>query len=297
MKALLIFAITIFSTSVHAANSNCVGSKSNELVELSTAAQEIQDNASTDLRQEVDRSKDEFKQLNAIGMISVDGQNYDGSAWLLDSCHVLTNAHVAYREDEAMKDGKDIFFSVGQTNDKSHPFIHEMLRGRVIGHGNYERTVATKNSDWVVIKLDQKIEDEKIDSVKMVQVDPAQMRDLKYSTAGFPADKSRKDNYSKMFGDLDCKIIGISVYGYALHNCQTNGGQSGSPILFKSPKDGRYYAFSMVSGGAKGSSGLNKTTDPNLANSAVSFHSGESFQVETDGDKIAKAIKNNPCSP
>src|ERR1700675_4394199 len=50
-----------------------------------------------DMRVPIDRRSEKYKQLNAVG-IFVEDNKLVGTGFLVDSCHVLTNAHVAYKE-------------------------------------------------------------------------------------------------------------------------------------------------------------------------------------------------------
>lgn len=290
MKTIILIAITILTTSAKAYN--CANSKKSDFVQLSAAAHEIQDKAAEgDLRQEVDRSTGEFKQLNGIGIISVDGKKYDGSGFLVSPCHVLTNIHVVFDQQPAVK-GKNVFFSVGQTGSATQPFLKTNVSGLVVAHGTSDDSIS---SDWVVIKLSKPVGND-VRYVPMYQMDSAQMVKHHVITAGFPADLATRDNnLSKMYGDLDCKVIGMNGFGHISHTCQTTGGQSGSPMVIKSPKDGKYYAIGMATAKHHGSSGLEKTADPNEATTAVNFESGKRYGVTSEGDMIVAAINANKC--
>lgn len=291
MKTIILIAITVLTTSAKAGN--CAGSKKNDLVALSAAAQEIQDSASQDLRQVVDRASSEYKQLNPIGIISVNGKTFDGTGFLVSPCHVLTNAHVVFEDPKKARNGTTLFFFAGQTGSAQKPFSQTDVQGTVIDHGNIDGTFNTTNSDWVVVKLSKSIGND-IGYISINQMDSAKMAQRQVVTAGFPVDRTNNGkDFSQMFGDLNCKVIGVSGFAYITHTCQTTGGQSGSPILAKAP-NGRYYAIGMVDGGHSGKS-LTKTEDPDKANTAVSFESGKPYNIDSEGDKIQAAINANQC--
>ncbi|MGZ8943542.1 MAG: trypsin-like serine peptidase [Methylobacter sp.] len=268
----------------------------NFCIELSAAAQDLINKTDTDLRQEISRDNPEYQQLNAIGMISFNGK-YQGSGFLVSPCLVLTNIHVAYSKNESLKSGKTVQFSVGQTGSFSQAFKHEKINSQVVEHGTYDRSEQDTNSDWALVKLSQKITD--INFIKLYQMPSSASYNHKIITAGFPSNRAAESNYSKMYGDIDCKIIGTSGWGYILHTCQTTGGQSGSPILAKG-KDGLYYALGMVGGNRRNEqgvpqSGLEKSEDPNQAHRALSFESGKPYNIIVQGDEIKSAISKYNC--
>jgi len=287
-------------------NIEAIKSASNELVKLSSNGDEEPAARTTDERVAVDRNSEEFKQLNAIGVVTHTKQSFMGTGFMVSPCLMLTNNHVAYdrHEKETPVLGKELYFSVGQTGSKTRPFKYQKVNGKVIEfNSDYDGSTQSTNFDWALVKVD-KVKDEnenlvnlgdKIGFIKIAQISIQTMvKQKKLVTAGYPGMKVVKENYSKLYADLNCKIYAESAFGYVDHNCQATGGQSGSPILAKG-KDGNLYAVSMISGMAKTNDGLDRANDSKNSKVSVAFDSGKDFNFVTEGDKIVAAIKANKC--
>ncbi|MGZ3806025.1 MAG: trypsin-like serine peptidase, partial [Pseudobdellovibrionaceae bacterium] len=293
MKAFVLIASMMFAASVQA--STCED-KNNLRIIASTAA-EIKDQTVKDERIVIDRTKGDFKDLNGIGVVTLPHQKGWGSGFLVSPCLVLTNLHVLYETKNSKTPRSDAEFSVGQTGSAKNPFSYPLIPGKVVAKGDYkgEEHGESSNSDWAVIKLSKSVGNS-VGYIKLYQMSLEAMGNRPVITAGFPADKSEEGkDVSQLYGDNKCKILGFSVFSYIFHTCQTTPGQSGSPLLTQSPKDGKFYAIGMVDGVAPGSTGMARSVDPDKANIAVAFDSGKEFGVVSDGDKIVAAIKANKC--
>lgn len=281
MKTIILTTLMVITTSTAFAGKDCGSSNSIQL--LSSAAEDIAAQAAKDERVVVDRTSAQYKQLNAIGKVEADGQNFYGTGFLVDACHVLTNNHVVYKDPKSAKKGTEVKFTIGSTE----------VSGKTIDNGGFENTRETQNSDWAIVRLSKPL-GATYGYIPMYQMDMQKMNGLGVITAGFPGSKTNggKD-LSKIYGDLNCKVTGTSGFGYSLHTCQATGGQSGSPVMAKG-NDGKYYAVAMISGN-KGFN-MDRTEDPDKANVAVNFTSGKSLGVATEGDKINAALKADPCN-
>lgn len=289
MKTTILTTLMILTVStVHA--KNC-GTEISQLRGLSSAAAEIRAQAVKDERIVIDRTSAEFKQLNAIGAVTPLDMKSFGSGFMVDSCHVLTNHHVVFEKASQAKLGTNIKFSVGQTNLKGKQFSHLLMEGKIIAFGDYDGTNISENADWAIIKLSKPV-GEDVGSIPIYQMDIKQMAGQKIITGGYPGNRTNEGaDLSRIYGDLNCKIVATGIVGNSYHTCQTSDGQSGSPLLAKSPKDGKYYAIAM----ADRRLDMTRSEDPNIANIAVNFTSGKKYDVISDGDKIMAALKADKC--
>lgn len=291
MKTMILTTMMMIATSTAFAGKECGGKDSLRI--LAATADQISTKLENDTRVEVDRSSANYSQMNAIGVVQPANQKAYGTGFMVDSCHVLTNSHVAFNNHVSGDVGSKTYFSVGQTGSKQSPFKHADIEGKVIAKGNYDRTVSKTNGDWVVIRLSKSIKD--VSSIPMYQMDSAVMKGKDVMTVGFPGDLSDDGkDLSKAHGDLNCKLDGMSVYGFQFHKCTATTGQSGSPVMAKG-NDGKYYAIAMISGDAtfeKDNSDKKVTRDM-----AVNFTSGKKVNVISQGDKIMAAIAADaPCN-
>jgi hypothetical protein len=245
-----------------------------------------------DERVVLDRTVPEYRQLNAIGVVTPIKMESYGTGFLVDMCHVLTNHHVVFEEASDARLGYQTKFSVGQTTDKKAQFRHVLVNGAVIAFGNYDGSNASENADWVIIELDQSL-GKSVGFITIYQMTLQKMFGRSVITAGFPGNRTRNGaDLSNLYGDLNCKIFGTGLYGNSYHTCQTTHGQSGSPILAKG-NDGKYYAIAI----ADRRFDMTRSQDSNIGNIGVSLDSGLNVDVVSDGDKIVAALKANPCTP
>lgn len=285
-KLLLILSLTVFS----------ICARSQFLSKTDGAEQEN----SIDERMPVNRSAKEFRELNAIGGVSRDGNKIIGTGFLVSPCHVLTNIHVAFMDPLQAKDKSSVYFSVGQTGSFMKPFAEDHIPGEIVAHGKYDGTFRSANEDWVVVRLSKSI-GASVGYFPIMQTTPSVVKNLNVLTAGFPATKTDKYGFSSIWADLSCRILGVTGYGYASHTCQTSGGQSGSPILAKG-MDGRLYAVGMIQGvhGNHPLRGLDRAEDIENANISVSFYHGSlpsSSESTSSGERIKKTIETFSCNP
>ncbi|MGZ3745301.1 MAG: trypsin-like serine peptidase [Pseudobdellovibrionaceae bacterium] len=293
MKALFLIASMMFAASVQASTRE---DKNNLRIIASTAA-EINDQTVKDERIVINRTKGDYKDLNGIGVVTLPHQKGWGSGFLVSPCLVLTNLHVLYETENSKTPRSEAEFSVGQTGSAKNPFLKTLIPGKVVAKGDYKGKEhgESTNGDWAVIKLSQSVGNS-VGYIKLYQMSLEAMNNRPVMTAGFPAAMMNDGkDFSQMYGDNKCKILGFSVFGYIFHTCQVTPGHSGGPLLATSPKDGKLYAIGMVGDGAPGSTGMDRSEDPDKANIAVAFDSGKEFGVVSDGDKIVAAIKANKC--
>ncbi|HPI40726.1 MAG TPA: trypsin-like peptidase domain-containing protein [Pseudobdellovibrionaceae bacterium] len=274
---------------------NILKESRNEIVRYSSeGASEITD----DRRVAIDRTSEEFKQLNAIGLVTHTKQKFSGTGFMVSPCLMLTNNHVAFDDPdkEIPQIGKEVMFSVGQTGSKNNPFQYIKVKGKVINfNSKYKNASEATSSDWALVKMN-KIKDEngtnvnlgnKVGYLEIEQIPQNELLKMNgLITAGFPGEKIKND-LSKAYADLNCKVTSSAGFGQVFHSCQTTPGQSGSPILGKAD-DGKYYVLSMVSG-------LVRSSGRTSSNLSVVFESGENYNFESNGDKIISTIDSNKC--
>lgn len=287
MKLALILTSIMITSTPALANENCANDASS-LKEIASAAAEISTTAVRDYREVVNRKSSEFSQLNAIGIVSKNGKSFDGTGFMVSECVMLTNKHVVNKDRESIRHGEEVTFKVGQSGSKSAPFTHSS-KGRVIAFGSEN----TRAYDWALVKLDKSIGKE-VGHIQIYQMEDRDHMRKAIVTAGFPYDKtSRGTNFSNIYGDLDCKSQGAGSEGEFVHTCQTTGGQSGSPLLMKSAKNGKYYAIGMVQGVF--GSGMDRGNSIESYNTGVSFASGKKNNLVTSADEIVEALSKTTC--
>lgn len=314
MKVLVLAALFMIASNGQAASTCLNLKKENNLKQLINFASETKPEfeSQPDLSSMVviDRTKSQYTQLNGIGIVTVPGENWYGTGFLVSPCHVLTNVHVVYNESEYevkdpqdhrdLKIGKKIQFSVGQTDSTNYQFSNSNIDGKVVAVGKYNGFSSTTNRDWVVIKLSTPVGRE-VGYIKFFQMTLKNMNNRAVITAGYPGARTNYGaNLKNIYGDLNCKMDGADIDGYVFHTCKTGRGSSGSPILALNPKDKKYYAIGMVKGHEGGTLTLNgvpakQTEKTTNRNTAVSFDSGKAIGMVTDGDEIAQAIIANKC--
>jgi hypothetical protein len=86
----------------------------------------------------------------------------------------------------------------------------------------------------------------------------------------------------------------MSAFGFVYHNCFNTPGDSGDPLLARSPKNGKLYAIAMNAGS---NLGLDEETAKFFEgeDEGVNFASGKRYDVVSEGDKIKAAIETAPC--
>jgi V8-like Glu-specific endopeptidase len=262
-----------------------------------------------DKRIPIDRRDEKYKQLNAVGIFLQDNR-LAGTGFLVDSCHVLTNAHVAYIEFASshiidvnrlhLDEHKSMTFAVGASDKAPKGFKYE-IDGNVIAHGNTDGSAQDTENDWAVVKLVASLPTD-FPIIPMVQISDKQTKDLRLISVGYPANRTnRGTDFTYLYGDLNCRVVGNMGEGHFAHNCQGTGGNSGGPLLITDP-NGFYRAAGMVSGHHFDKTGLEKPNNFEVAQTGVSFGPGlPSYPqygmaaVPSEGDKILKAIKDSPC--
>jgi V8-like Glu-specific endopeptidase len=265
-----------------------------------------------DKRVPIDRLDEKYKQLNAVG-IFVQNNKLAGTGFLVDSCHVLTNAHVAY--EELARDSTDhspspidvdnlhldkhkkMEFRVG-ISDKYPKGFRFKIEGKVIERGNPASDGfggQNPNGDWAVVKLDSMLPAD-FPSIPIVQQSWKEVRNLPVISVGYPANRTnRGTDFSYLYGDLNCSIIAEnSLTGYYSHDCQMTGGNSGGPLL-KAEPNGFYRAVGMSSATLGDQTGLERPDTFKEGHYGVGFGQWANRKFESESDKILKAIKDSPC--
>lgn len=269
---------------------------------FSVAAVDSTSDIADDRRVAIDRTSEKFKQLNAIGLVTHTKQEFLGTGFLVSSCVMLTNHHVAFDDPdkEVPEAGKTLYFSAGQTGLKSNPFKCSKVEGKVIDFNKrYKNAISTTGYDWALVKVD-KVRDEngkmanlgdKVGFIEIYQASTSELVEMNgLVTAGFPSDKTKYDK-SYIYGDTDCRVKHSSGTGQVVHSCQTSHGQSGSPILAQAD-DGVYYAVSMVSASIRSFSKYEN--NKNIPEVSVIFDT-VADSILSDGDRIVNKIKSIKC--
>jgi V8-like Glu-specific endopeptidase len=197
-------------------------------------------------------NNDDGSFLDAVGAVWPYALNrvtlgYSASTgFLIDQCHVLTNMHVVYTDDDVTDApvGKSVWFAVGQTDGNGDKGALQGLRfllsGTVVAHGNtiiVGRQVQDPDSDWAIIHLAANV-DRSIAPMTITAVDTAQLqRNIKLSVAGFPADHRQRRSDGLNLKDLwvaDGQVVGVrqaSAFGALVETTiQTTRGNSGGPL-------------------------------------------------------------------
>lgn len=262
-----------------------------------------------DKRVPIDRRSEKYKQLNAVGAF-FESDRLIGSGFLLDKCHVLTDAHVAYEEFASNKiidvdkvhvdEHKRLLFAVGVSSKYPKGFVYG-IEGAVITHGTTDGSVEDSSEDWALIKLDRSLPSD-FPTIPIFQVPDIQATGFSLIGVGFPADRTnRGTDFSFLYGDLNCRIVANMGESYYAHNCQATGGDSGGPLLIVR-QNGSYSAVGMMTGRHAKMTGLEKSDNYKEASVAVSFGPGVPSDpqnglegVLSPSDEILKAVKDSPC--
>ena len=257
------------------------------------AASSIVEFGPPDLRVAINRFSPQFRSLNAVGALWRERDAYAGTGFLVSPCLVLTNYHVVFAKTAVAGTGVPLYFSVGQSIDSGRPFALRGVPGRVVAFGNYHFGAATYKSDWALIKLSRSI-GHGVGYLPLSQLEASDLQGQSVATAGFPLSKTRGGReMSALWGDVKCQLIGFSELGFMYHNCQSERGQSGSPIVARNPVSGQIEAVAMVRGSQR--HGMEKSTNLAIANTAVAFVPSKG-DVLNDGDLIRQAIEINQCN-
>lgn len=198
--------------------------------------------------------------LNAVGAVwpypvSKNGAGYPASTgdqastgFLIDRCHVLTNLHVAYGDDDAdvvsPPLGQPVAFGVGQTDSEldrgALQGLKFLLAGTVIARGNaivLDGRVYHPEGDWALIRLVAGI-DGAISPMRLAVVDPGRLtQGVALSSAGYPSDHrtSRGDGFRlKDLWTSDGRVVAaiqVNATGALLESTlQSTPGNSGGPV-------------------------------------------------------------------
>lgn len=296
MKTMILTTLMILTATSAEAAKECSSSQNKALKAVAMAGMAIKEKVIDD-RIEINRTG-EYKQLDATGVIEPADKKTFGTGFLVvDSCHVLTNHHVAFNSPQEAKLSSHITFSVGQTGSNKPPFKKMRQAGKIIGYGEYTGMDSSANKDWAVVRLDTPISKESISPLSFYQMPVKKLVGQKILNPGFPGNRTGNgDDLSKMYGDTSGEIVGTHpIYGFIYFTSQTSHGQSGAPIAAKG-NDGKYYAIGMVDHRMD----MTRSKNPNIANIGVSFSSSGDVNKPSEGDKILKAIAEdnakNPCN-
>jgi V8-like Glu-specific endopeptidase len=198
------------------------------------------------------RNHEDYGFLNAVGAvwpadIELSAVGYSASTgFLIDRCHVLTNMHVVYSDDNVIDPpiGKSVEFAVGQTEGRGNrgalQGLRFLLSGAVVAHGDsiiVNRLVHHPENDWALIRLAANVDDT-IRPLAIGTVDSAQLpKDLRLSIAGFPADLRERhgDRFDlKDLWESDGQVVDVvwaSTAGAVIESTiQATRGNSGGPL-------------------------------------------------------------------
>lgn len=214
-------------------------------------------------------SHEDHSFLNAVGVVLSADLQMKAAAYsaatgfLISSCHVLTNMHVAYTDDVVVDPplGIPIAFAVGQTEGAADrgalQGLRYLLHGKVVAHGNtiiLDRHVHNPESDWALIRLSTRV-DESIEPMAIAAVDGALLtKDIRLSVAGFPSDhRTRRANglnFKDLWGSAG-RVVGVissEAAGAVIETTiQASRGNSGSPV-FADIDGRRHIVVGMVQG-------------------------------------------------
>jgi V8-like Glu-specific endopeptidase len=197
--------------------------------------------------------------LNAVGTvwpygILRSGGGYAASTgdraatgFLIDRCHVLTNMHVVYSDDDVVDPPlpHSVAFAVGQTESERDrgalQGLKFLLPGMVVAHGDtliVDGLVHNPADDWAVIRLASNV-DGSITPMTIAAVEPAQLpKHLALSSAGYPSDHRRQRGDGFKLKDLwrsEGEVVAVTPVSSAAAliqtTIQTTPGNSGGPIF------------------------------------------------------------------
>ena len=208
--------------------------------------------------------------LSPVGAVDDTVSHSYGTAFLISSCHVLTNYHVALPTDRVSTSGagSDLTFYIGGPSG-GQPYT-DKTHARVVAWGNYVvndggRIHYMPINDWAVLKLDACL------GARYGYMDltpmPAPAVDalgLPLATAGFPGDHA----HDVLWGVHDCEIHATGFGAMWLHDCSTTEGSSGSPIFFRDAT-GSVHVVAMVSAAIRDVQPVLSRYDSAAANVAV----------------------------
>jgi Trypsin-like peptidase domain len=233
----------------------------------------------------------QFNSIGQVLAVAQDGRSvaWVGTGFLISPCLVLTNYHVAYGARTEANQLSRLLFRFGQTGDRTRPFKYsEEARAIAAGrnsdfefpglipigdredkqkpgaieqgkslksedrriHSVLEHFDDIEGEDWALLRLKQNAPS----TFVPIPVDPVPRDGLdgvNLVTAGFPGDLAEADNWSKLYGDLNCSALQTSSNPDEIFsNCMQNHGDSGSPIMRRLP-DGRLVAVGIVAAGER----------------------------------------------
>lgn len=197
--------------------------------------------------------------LNAVGAIwaygiEKSGAGYSAStgdraatAFLIDSCHVLTNMHAVY-DDAVVVDPPlphPVAFAVGQTeSDRDRGALQGLkflLPGIVVAHGDsliVDGQVHNPADDWAVVRLAANV-DSAIAPMTIEAADIARLpKNLALASAGYPSDHRRRRGDGFKLKDLwrsEGEVVAVtpvsSTAALIQTTIQTTPGNSGGPLF------------------------------------------------------------------
>lgn len=198
------------------------------------------------------RNHEDDSFLNAVGAvwpadIKMSAAGYSASTgFLIDRCHVLTNMHVVYTDDDVINPpvGNSVMFAVGQTEGEGNKGALQglkfLLNGVVVAHGDtiiVDHLVHNPENDWALIRLAVNV-DGSITPLTIASVDADQLsKDLPLAIAGFPADhrelRGDRFNLKDLWGS-NGRVVEVgwaSTTGAVIESTvQATRGDSGGPL-------------------------------------------------------------------
>lgn len=259
-----------------------------------------------DPREIIDRANPDYKQMNAIGMITVSA-NLDaappsyqgkeskqfkvgdrvtsvGTGFLINDCLVITNHHVVNEQvtSDKIKNREITFYAGNQSGDSSEPALKSS--GKVVAEGPYSGG-KDSNNDWAIIKLDKPL-GQKVGHISPILASTNDASRIPVGSASFYDDKT---DGKQLWGQKKCQILGEDAQNKNLWltDCPGIPGTSGSPVFAQNPETKQFFALGIIQSETSSAKEV-KLTYKN-ANGMVPF--SKAFTKE----QLQRIIDNNQC--
>lgn len=197
-----------------------------------------------DPRQRVDRQDAGNRRFAAVAAIRASGRDERaaiGSGVLVSACHVLTSQHVVFG-DGPPKHGQPVTVLLGETPGSRRNFATR-LGADVVGYSHSYWPDAAIAHDWVLLRLERRVDDEYPAVDLLPRGEPAPDRSefalgkRALTVAGFPGEKLIEGGgVTALWRHAGCHALAAAspIGGWAT-TCAMNPGQSGGPVLAARP--------------------------------------------------------------
>ena len=207
----------------------------------------------------VERHRVKGSVYGAIGLVvHEDGMSTEaGTGFLVSPCHVMTAYHVVAGKEKLRPTDRATFY-VGEGNDGPDYSGSKVYAESSVAHpvawGDFldgeSDNIATRVKavqfngwqDWVLLKLENCLGDPK-NGYGYLHLKPIATRELTRSgetlsvvAVGLPKDRKELT----LTEDPSCRVIGQMAESGWQHDCITLPGNSGGPVLERTPKDGEW---------------------------------------------------------